>query len=153
MVDYTPNYGFQLPEFDKRFWHDDMRRILNGFDTILAKYVALGNVQGVWANSTTYTIGDVIIDEEVGILFECAITHVSANTGSFADDRATRPSYWINASITNRFRGAWASGIEYRQGDFIVSGNKYAVATQLFTSGATFALGWECALAHRQAFG
>lgn len=139
MTDYTPNYNFQLPDFDQRFWHDEMRRILKGFDSVLAKYVAVGNVKGVWSSNTAYNLGDVIVDEDVGNLYECAVNHVSANTGSFADDRIMRPSYWINASITNRYRGAWASGIEYRAGDFVVSGNKYAVATQLFTSGTTFA--------------
>lgn len=138
MPDTTPNYQLTLPTFDQRFWHDDMSRALRAFDTLIARYAAVGNVKGVWANSTTYAIGERLIDPEVGNLYECAVGHVSAATGTFATDRAAKPQHWINAQITNRFRGAWAASTAYRTGDFVVSGNKYAVAANNFTSSASF---------------
>ena len=139
MSDYTPNYHFALPDFNQRFWHDEMKRLLNGFDTVINKYASLGNVAGVWSNSTAYVVGEHLVDEQIGNLYECAVSHTSAATGTYAADRIARPSYWINSSVTNRFRGAWTTATIYRTGDFVVSGNKYAIATQQFTSGASFA--------------
>lgn len=139
MTTRTTNFKLILPDFNSKFWHDEEYANLRSIDTILAQYVALGNVYGVWTNSTAYTTGQVLIDDALGLMFECAADHTSAATGTFEADRLARPALWVSATVTNRYRGAWESGAEYRPGDFVVSGNKYAVATQLFTSGATFA--------------
>lgn len=135
----TSNFKIILPNFNSLFWHDEFFQAMRTIDTVLAQYVLLGNVQGAWANSTAYTVGQVLVDEDLGTMHRCISAHTSAASGTFEADRLARPLLWENASVTNQYRGAWTTATAYRAGDFVVSGNKYGVATRSFTSGATYA--------------
>ena len=135
----TSNFKIILPNFNSLFWHDEFYQAMRTVDTVLAQYVLLGNVQGAWANSTAYTVGQVLVDEDLGTMHRCISAHTSAASGTFEADRLARPLLWEAASVTNQYRGAWTTATAYRAGDFVVSGNKYGVATRTFTSGATYA--------------
>lgn len=49
---------------------------------------------GDWAQSTSYTIDDVIRDPDLDSYWKCLVDHTSAGSGTFADDRAANPTYW-----------------------------------------------------------
>lgn len=44
-----------------------------------------------WANATAYAVGARITD---GIIYECVVAHTSPASGTFAEARATYPTYW-----------------------------------------------------------
>lgn len=143
MVDsilYTPNFNFALPPFDYQRYQDLVNNNMRTADALLAKYIAVLNVQGVWENSTVYAVGDVTVDSSEGQLYRCLSAHTSPGAPTtFAQYRTNNPGVWTSATIGVQSRGAWATATAYALGDFVVSGQQYAVCTTAHTSGATFA--------------
>lgn len=136
----TVNFKLPLPRFDRRTWHEQFYAGMQIIDAVLQKYISVRNVQGVWGNATEYSIGQVVIDVDNGSLYECLIAHTSAATPStFLQDRTAHPTYWKNATLAERNRGTWVTNTLYSVGDFVVSGNIYAICNTSHTSGATFA--------------
>lgn len=95
MTTYTTNFNFALPDFDKKPWHQDMADIVTTVDAVLARYVSANNMQGVWQNSTAYSVGERTVDEDDGTIWTCLVDHTSSPTGTaFAVARTTYPLYW-----------------------------------------------------------
>lgn len=136
----TPNYGLYQSTFDERFWHDRMNNNLSIIDATLAKFIGTYNIVGVWENSTAYTVGQVVVDEISGLLYECDVAHTSpATPTTFTTALANNPAYWTLFSLPARLRGAWTEATAYELGDFIVHEAIYAVCILAHTSGSTFA--------------
>jgi hypothetical protein len=53
-----------------------------------------GDFQKVWANSTAYTIGELVRDTVTGQSFECLVNHTSLSSGTFAEDRNSDFTRW-----------------------------------------------------------
>lgn len=136
----TPNFKLNLPEFDKRFYDQELNDNFSIIDAVIKTYLDLSNVQGVWANSTAYSVGDKLIDATAGVVYECVISHVSAaSPTTFLQDRMARSTFWTAPSIPARGLGNWQTGTDYEPGDFVVAnGTLYAVCIASNTSGATF---------------
>jgi hypothetical protein len=142
MVDIpqTPNFKLYKPPFDRRAWHRYINDNMSVIDAVLTTYLDVGNVIGVWQNSTTYHIGERVIDPDVGQVFEVAVNHISsAGPTTFAEDRTANPTFWTSLAVTARGLGAWQPGILYQPNDFVVDGTIYAVCITTHTSGIVFA--------------
>ena len=136
---FTTNFNFRLISFDGRPWHTHEQENWQLVDALLAQYLAITNVKGVWQNATAYTAGDRAIDGSDGTIWTCNTTHTSASTGTFSAARTAIPALWTSYTVEERFRGTWVTGTAYAVRDFVVSGHIYAVCQTAHTSGATFA--------------
>lgn len=94
MTAVTMNYKFNLIDFDKATWHDAEYANWHIVDAVLSTFFGTAGFTGVWANSTTYTVGQIAVDTVEGKTYECLVAHVSESSGTFAADRATNPTYW-----------------------------------------------------------
>lgn len=91
----TPIYKFKLINFDVATWHDEANSNWQLVDGLLNNFIALSNVQGVWANSTVYAVEDRVVDNTDSSLWECKVAHTSAaSPTTFSADRAANPTYW-----------------------------------------------------------
>jgi len=139
MATLTVNFKVPLPPFDKRTWHDEYYEGMQILDAALAKYISLNQAQGLWQNATAYVVNDTVVDGDDGQLYECAVAHTSAaSPTTFSADRTANPTYWVNVTLQERFRGAWATATAYKVGDFVTNGHQYAICIEAHTSG-TFA--------------
>lgn len=137
----TPNINLILPEFEKRFYHDELWANFRVIDSLINKIISSNSIKGLWTNATIYTVGDVVTDEVSGLLYKCVVAHTSAAIPSlFSADRTNNPTYWIDFTIEQRFRGAWDSSVNYTTGDFVIpQTGQYVICLVDHTSGATFA--------------
>lgn len=137
----TKNFLFNIINFNFARWHGYEHENWDLLDAILSVYVTSGGLKGIWKNSTSYAISDRVIDSEDSSLWLNLVSHTSAATPTtFAADRAANPTYWRSITYDPENRGVWAGpGTVYGVNDFVVSGNKYAIAIDDHVSGATFA--------------
>lgn len=139
VITYTTNYLFSLPPFDYQRWQDLVNNNFRTVDALLAKYISVLNVKGVWANSTAYVTDDVTVDPTEGQLYRATSDHVSSATPTtFAEYRAANPGVWVSATLGVRARGNWVAGEDYALGDFVVSDNIFAICTTAHTAGTVF---------------
>ena len=140
MATRTVNFKFLLETLDKIPWikanHENWQEV----DAVLARYTAVNNIQGVWDNSTAYSVGDRLVDGDLGTIWSCVVAHTSAGgSTTFATDRTTNPSFWENFTVDQAALGQWVTDTAYSINDFVFDGNIYAVAIVDHTSAATFA--------------
>ena len=139
MVAKTPNFKFNLVTLDDTPWHEfdhDNWRII---DTVLAKFVSIVNLIGVWDNSLAITAGEKYIDREGGTIWTALVSHTSPSTGTFAASRTAVPSNWeLFSSIDATFAGAWTASTSYAQNSFTVDANRYGVTTSSYTSSSDY---------------
>lgn len=132
---YTPNFKFKKINFNVAPWHDLEWSNWAAVDALLYTYINISNVQGLWLNATAYTVGQRVIDDAQGRIYECAVNHTSAASGTFADARTANPTYWTNLGILPRFRGTWTTGVLYSSNDYVVNGHQFAVCATDHTAG------------------
>lgn len=106
--DTTPNFKLPLPVFNKVTYQNDYYAAMKIIDAVLAKYIAVANLQGIWENSTEYAVGDVIVDGENSTLYRCEVAHTStAAPQTFAEELVDHADYWENeASLLTTINGA-----------------------------------------------
>jgi hypothetical protein len=99
VVDYTPYLRLAKPPFDDIPWDEAVNGNMDILDAFNALYMSVPNFTGVWTNSTTYVVGQNVLDNSVGRIFTCLLTHTStASPTTFAQDRITYPTYWVLSS-------------------------------------------------------
>jgi hypothetical protein len=135
---YTKNFKFVKPAFNKKPWQQNLWDTLDSLDAVLNRWIALSNFQGPWATGTAYTVGQRVVDVDLGLMYQCAIAHTSPTSGSFSAARLASPALWTAFSFQLNFRGTWVAGTSYGAGDFVVSGQRFAVAQSAHTSSALF---------------
>jgi hypothetical protein len=136
----TTNFSLNLPEFDKRFWTDEVNDNFILIDALIKTYLDISGVTGVWMNSTAYEVGQKAIDPDAGLVYEVAVAHTSAaSPTTFGEDRLARPSFWVAPVLPVRGLGNWTTATAYIAGDFVVAnGVYYAICISDHVSGATF---------------
>jgi len=141
----TTNFNFNLTAFDKIPWHEDEHDNWHLLDALLARYIAISSVQGVWQNALTVTVGNRYIDSTDDTIWEVLVAHTTSSTLTFSADRTANPTYWqgvtVDASVS-----AYAQATSYTPSTFLVDGVRYGVAVTTFTSdsaAATTALSYD----------
>lgn len=118
MTDYTPNFGLALPDFRMGPWHDLLNADIRKIDQLL--FGALSSVDTPpWANDTFYDVGVTAFDQDDASTWMCSVAHTSALTGTFADDRATNPTYWVRLLTGFAPRGQWQNSTNYFPYDLV----------------------------------
>lgn len=135
----TPNLQFNLIPFDRRGYQDREYENWRALDALLTRFFAIGNYRGVWNNSTSYEIGDRVVDTETANVYENTIDHTSSTIPTtFAEERNTFPNRWTLFTQDISFRGEWTSNEDYAAGDFIYIGRTFSVATTSHRSSSTY---------------
>lgn len=136
----TPNLRLTQVGADFKNWALIWNNNLAIIDATVGTYFVVQNLQGPWANSTAYTVGQSVVDVITAVIYQCQVAHTSSGTpATFAQDRAASPTFWTVYSSPARARGAWTPLTSYALNDFVVSGSQYCVCTQTHISGTVFA--------------
>lgn len=135
----TPNYALRIPVFDSPGWGREVERNFDILDSALFAASGLAITSGLWTNATTYTVGERVVDPDLGGVYACLVGHTSAATGTFAADRTANPTYWEAYDTTIIWRGNWANATEYFVNDIIQDGYKFGIAIANFTSDTSYA--------------
>jgi len=111
MSELTPILKLVVPAFDQTPWDQDIRSDLYVLDAAVGKFFGVANLVGVWMNATSYTAGQVVVDNTDGSMWSCVIANTSAVAPTtFAQDRVSNPSYWIQAASTAQDYATQAQG-------------------------------------------
>jgi hypothetical protein len=106
--EYTTYFDFEIPQFDFPGWHAYYDRNIKTIDSILYLMTGTEALKGAWRNSHQYYVGDVVIDVDNALAFECITDHVSASVPvTFLEDRTTNPLYW--QEINSLSEGLWST--------------------------------------------
>ena len=133
----TTNYNFNLTDFDKIPWHTEEHNNWHIIDALLARYIAIGSVEGAWENALAVTVGSRYIDTDSDTIWEVLVAHTTASTGTFAASRTANSSYWKSISVDVSARGTYAQNTAYNPNDFVIQGDRYGVAQTTYTSDNT----------------
>lgn len=98
---YTDHFRFGLPDFLSGPWHEDWHALVRKMDRALYEVViAAGGT--IWANSTAYTIGSIVISPIDGTHWVAAVAHTSsASPVTFDQYRAANPTHWDDFATTS----------------------------------------------------
>lgn len=58
--DYTPNFLFNIPDFNVATWHDYIEENFRNIDALLHNLFGIQNYKGVWKTNTIYNAGDIL---------------------------------------------------------------------------------------------
>ena len=104
----TAAYNFELIDFDKRPWHSKEHNNWHIVDSVFSRFISINNIQGVWGNAISTTLGDKYVDGDTDTIWEALVTHTTSSTGTFAADRITNPSFWTSITIDQKAVVTWA---------------------------------------------
>ena len=144
---YTDNYKFKLINFDTPRWHTLEYANWNMVDALFLQS-SVPQSRGGWQNNTAYLEGDRTFDEETSASYRCLVSHTSAATGTFADDRILHPTYWsLQLAGVPVYRGDWVPSVAYVLGDIVcVDDYTFYLCTVAHTASVAFpadALYWQ----------
>lgn len=120
----TANFGLNIINYDFPRWHTFDWQNWGIVDAVLSS-ANLISVRGAWENSTSYLQGDRVADDIGNSLWVCNVSHTSAASGTFLEDRTANPTFWTVISSVPIYRGTWATATNYVTQDVIKQGNAY----------------------------
>ena len=146
MVTKTPNFSFELVDFNTRPWgskeHDNWRII----DAVFSNFLTVTNLKGVWQNAIGVTVGQKYVDPDLGTMWEVLTAHTTPSSGTFAASRTSVDTNWVSFTVAVQTKGAYAQNTVYSPNDFVTSGDRYGIVQSSYTSNntaATAALGYD----------
>jgi len=137
----TPNFGFELVDFNRRPWHEDEHNNWVLADALIARYLSITNVQGIWQNATAVVVGDRYVDADLGTIWEVLIAHTTPSSGTFAAARAATSGRWLSVSSTFTNAGAWTANTAYSINDVVTDSNRVGIVAAAHTSVTSYNTG------------
>lgn len=137
----TPNFGFELVPFNERPWQEKEHNNWRLVDAVFSRYLAIADLVGVWQNSTAYTIGDKLVDPDIGSIYTCLADHVSRPSGLFIDDRADNPTLWESFSVEAVNSGTYTIGETYGPNEFVTDASRYGIVIQSHVAVTSYDIG------------
>lgn len=134
----TKNFKFVKPAFNKKPWQQNFYDSLDAIDAVLARYILVSNFVGVWNQATAYQATQRVVDTVGGAIYTCNVNHTSTAINTFAQDRIANPTFWTIFTFSVQFRGTWLAQTDYSTGDFVVFGQRLAVANATHHSSNSF---------------
>ena len=116
---YTPTYNFAKVRYDVVGWSSLEHGNWTQLDALLSLIAGLPGVRGVWALSTSYLVGDRVVDGILGGVYRCLVAHTSAASGTFEADRIANPTYWEIIATVPVFTGDWTTATAYSSSDIV----------------------------------
>ena len=137
----TTNFSFNLTDFDKIPWHTEAHNNWHLVDALLARYLSVSNVKGVWQNALAVTVGERYIDGTTDTIWEVLVSHTTSSTLTFTADRTANSTYWQSVSVDVSFAGTWTAGKEYTVNSFVVDSRRYGVVAVAHTAVTSYDTG------------
>lgn len=137
-IRYTTHFNFAKPPFNYVAWHDMMNDNFDRLDTMLS-IAGYPVFEDVWANDTLYEVGDRAFDDTNSTVFVCMVEHTSAASGTFPQERANNPTYWVLLDQGITYRAAWTTGAVYYYGDIVTNNGSSYMCVEQHTAGVSFA--------------
>jgi len=134
MSEFTTYLNLFLPNFNNSPWHDEVNYNFRAIDAALNSLTGIV-ADGVWQNSTAYTIGQKLFDEVDGSLWRCAVDHTSRASGVMSLDRAAHPTYWETSSASQSAVLDAIAALSPVNGDFVMF-TSGSVATRVNSTSA-----------------
>jgi hypothetical protein len=141
MVDTTTNFKLIKVALDKIPWNNDINGNFSIIDAMLARYISVNDVQGIWANAQAVTVGQRWIDPDAEVIYEVLVASTTPSTGTFAAARTATSTQWQGVTIDQAFKGTWATGTAYVVNDFVVDSGRYGVVAIAHTSVTSYNTG------------
>lgn len=114
---FTTHFRFGLPDFLSGPWHEDWYNLVHAIDRALYEVVIVAGGT-IWANSTVYTIGSIVISPIDGTLWSAQVAHTSTATPTtFDQERIANPTFWNTLAATT------ADDVEFTPGGTLSSTN------------------------------
>ena len=130
----TTNFGFNIINYDFPRWHTYDWQNWDVVDAVLAA-ANLTSVRGLWQNSTSYDVGDRLVDDADATLWLCNVAHTSAASGTFNDERVANPTDWTAVSSVPVWRGDWLTATNYYAQDIVTFNEGFYLCVATHTSG------------------
>lgn len=136
----TTNINLRIPVFDAPGWGREIERNFDVIDAAIFAATGLTNLAGTWTNGQSYTVQQRAVDEATNTVWICDVANTAPVSGTFATDRAARPTFWHQLFSQIQSRGAWVTGTTYVLNDLVYSSNKFAICrVASYVSGASYA--------------
>ena len=58
--DYTPNFKFNIPDFNIATWHDYIEENFRNIDALFFNLFGVQNYKGIWKTNSIYNAGDIL---------------------------------------------------------------------------------------------
>lgn len=127
MTDFTDHLRLPIPDFTQEPWHAELEAAIRAVDAVVYQALVAQNVL-FWTNVTVFSVGELVIDPDTGILWTCGFAHTSsASPVTFSQERNAHPEYWNATANIPQQRGNWGTVQTYSMGDFVIESNRYAV--------------------------
>jgi len=98
-ISYTLHFHLAVPDFLSEPWHGEFAQAMDSIDNALWNLVGVAGAT-VWANSTPYVAGNLVVDPATGRVFICILDHTSAAAPTtFEQDRAAHPGNWATSVL------------------------------------------------------
>lgn len=135
-LEYTDNYGFEIPEFNTPTWGPSVDRNFHAIDALIHEAIQVTALTGVWDNSVAWEVGDRAVDDESGAIYTCLVENTSPATGTFDEYRTANPTHWLASTLALTPRGEWANGTVYNRNDLVydIGEGVSAICTTTHTS-------------------
>lgn len=139
-ITYTPHLNLSKLPANHHVWAQIMNDNLTILDGAVSGFVIYDNWRGAWTNSTSYAVGDTVVDLVTALVWTAQVDHISAPVPkTFVQDQAFHPTYWTTANSPATKRGAWMPNTAYSVNDFVLAdGTKYAMCMIQHVSGPVF---------------
>ena len=106
---YTAKLKLIKPEFDADTWHDYEYDNLDTIDAVLGTLTGLNTFKGEWANSTAYSVGDVITANNT--MYIVNVEHTTDASSTFIEFWNKNPTYYEDWNGVQKSR-EWATKID-----------------------------------------
>jgi|TARA_R110002074_G_scaffold118151_1_gene250585 hypothetical protein len=133
----TATFNFNLTDFDKIPWHTEQHNNWHVVDALMARFLAISSIKGVWENALAVVAGDRYIDSATDTIFEVLVSHTTPSTGTFSASRSAVSSNWQSVTVDATNKGVYAQGTSYNPNDFVVDGGRYGIVQNAYTSDNT----------------
>lgn len=134
----TANFALAIPRYDTPGWGAAFERNMDIIDAVLSTAGVVSNIIGEWGNSTVYGQDDRVVDSTDNTVWQAAVAHTSAASGTFAADRAANPTYWDVVTTNIVVREQFVTGTDYFIGDYVYDTTQQlaGIVQTAFTGGA-----------------
>jgi len=133
----TASFNFNLTDFDKIPWHTEQHNNWHIVDALMARFLAISNVKGVWENALAVAVGERYIDSATDTIYEVLVAHTTPSTGTFSASRTANTTYWQSVTVDVSAKGTYAQATVYSPNDFVQDGARYGVVLATYTSDNT----------------
>lgn len=100
MTDVTPNIRLVLPDYDQPGWDTEINDNLRVLDSLVARVISIGGTYlGIYVPGASFILNNVVTDPATSRLWQAGSAFTTANTDTFAQERAAHPTHWTDVTV------------------------------------------------------